>query len=121
MFHAFEPGVQSHVFKHGQLLVESILLRNHADSLFDPSRVSSRIKTEDLQLTCGPLNHPIETADKSGLTRAIRAEQSDALPGVNLHAQTSQGHKFINGFGDSDRLYGNPVGGVCTGDHGSEK
>ena len=50
VFHTLKPRIKPHVFQDGQFLVESVLLRNHADPLFDAPSVSNRVKAENPEI-----------------------------------------------------------------------
>src|ERR1700759_3624868 len=67
VLHALEARIEFHVLQYGQLLIERILLRNHADPLFDSPRISSWVKSEDSQISSGAVARAVETTDEGGL------------------------------------------------------
>ena len=102
--HGMEPGMQFKVFPGGQVAVQAVLLRDHADLPADLSPLQGGIQPGHKGLARGGPHQGGQYPDEGSLAGAVRSEQGE--DGAALHLQVegvkcSQGAvAFGNGTGD---------------------
>ena len=78
------PAVDEQVLPHGQLDVEGVLLRHHAQPGPDRRAFLDRIAAEDGQLPAGGRRDAADHPHRGGLARAVRPEEPERLPAVQV-------------------------------------
>jgi hypothetical protein len=59
---AFEASVKLHVFKHGQLLIESVFLGHNAEALLDATWLDRGIVTKDFEVSTATQDNAVQAA-----------------------------------------------------------
>ncbi len=78
------PAVDEQVLPDGQLHVEGVLLRHHAEPGADRRAVPDRIAAEDAQFPAGRRRHAADHPHRGGLTRAVRPQEPEGLAAVQV-------------------------------------
>src|SRR5690242_6770823 len=79
-----ERGVQLERLAYLQLLLELGLLQLHADPLVQPAAVGQRVQAQDPHLAAVPPAQPLHAFHRGGLARAVRAQDAEDLPFVDV-------------------------------------
>jgi hypothetical protein len=84
--------VDQQVFFHGEVGIEIVRLRHHADAAPRLARLRRHRQTEHLDIPAIGLDQPEAQAQRRGLARAVGPEQAEALarPQLEVHP----GHHF---------------------------
>ena len=90
--------VDQEVVEHGQLGVEAVLLRDHAEARADLGPVDARVEAEHAQLAVGHRRHAADHAHRRRLARAVRPEEPEASPGSTWKSMPSTATKSPKRF-----------------------
>ena len=78
------PAVDEQVLADGQLDVEGVLLRDHAEPGPDRGPVADRVAAEDGQLAAGRRRDAADHPHRGGLARPVRPEEAERLAAVQV-------------------------------------
>ena len=78
------PAVDQQVLDHGQLDVEGVFLRHHAEPRPDRGTVPDRVGAEDGQFPAGRRRDAADHPHRGGFARAVRPEEAECLAPVQV-------------------------------------
>jgi hypothetical protein len=101
----------------GQLDVEGVVLRHHADPGPDRRAVPDRVGAEDVQFPAGRRRDAADHPHGRGLARAIRPEETECLAAVQIEIDPVHRREIAEPLGQAGRANehftpGHPIHGT---------
>ncbi len=115
-----EAPEKGQCFQHGQLVGELGLLQLDPEPLPQSRSVRSPPESEHLDIAGVRGRQPLADLNRRRLTGAVRAEQAEALAGLDLERDTVDGNDVLVRFPEPADVQGGSTGRVrhepqCTG------
>ena len=95
--------VQNEVLHDGELFVEGVELRHHAEPTADRSAIGCGVHAEDVQRPRGGRRYASDHAHRRRLAGAIRAEESERLALVDVEVDRVDRDEFAVLLGEAPR------------------